>query len=177
MVCACFFSPFLKSLGDRDSFWGKSGERTAWGGVECVSTSFRSNSCPCFNKALLVLIWNKTILVYIIWYILSLPLSLHRSLPSPPQFPPPQVPGFKPPYQNAPYGPGSAPLFQNPPLPSQDGNDSLSGKMGFADWSAPYDSAQGGNRLPNHHTSTQSGPSPSPSSSSDGDEPNDSNAK
>uniref|UniRef100_A0A3P8VIF8 Family with sequence similarity 120 member C n=1 Tax=Cynoglossus semilaevis TaxID=244447 RepID=A0A3P8VIF8_CYNSE len=35
---------------------------------------------------------------------------------------------------------------------------------------------QGGGRLPNHHTSSQSGPSPSPSSSSDGEEPNDSNA-
>ncbi|TKS76562.1 Constitutive coactivator of PPAR-gamma-like protein 2 [Collichthys lucidus] len=87
-----------------------------------------------------------------------------------------QVPGLKPPYQNAPYGPGSTPLFQNPPPPSQDCNDSLTNKMGFSDWSAPYDSTQGGSRLPNHHTSTQSGPSPSPSSSSDGDEPNDSNA-
>ncbi|MEQ2217928.1 hypothetical protein XENOCAPTIV_026315 [Xenoophorus captivus] len=93
------------------------------------------------------------------------------------QFPPPQGPGFKPPYQNAPYGPGSAPLFHPPQQPPQDCNDSLTGKMGFADWSAPYDSTQGGSRLPNHHTSTQSGPSPSPSSSSDGDEPNDSNAK
>ncbi|XP_035511917.1 constitutive coactivator of PPAR-gamma-like protein 2 [Morone saxatilis] len=92
------------------------------------------------------------------------------------QFPPPQVPGLKPPYQNAPYGPGSIPLFQNPPPSSQDCNDSLTNKMGFSDWSAPYDSTQGGSRLPNHHTSTQSGPSPSPSSSSDGDEPNDSNA-
>ncbi|KAF7651581.1 hypothetical protein LDENG_00108920 [Lucifuga dentata] len=90
------------------------------------------------------------------------------------QFPPPLVPGIKPPYQNTPYGPGSTPLFQNPP-PSQDCNDSLTGKMGFSDWSAPYDSTQGGNRLPNHHAGPQSGPSPSPSSSSDGDEPNDSN--
>ncbi|KAK1898275.1 Constitutive coactivator of PPAR-gamma-like protein 2 [Dissostichus eleginoides] len=92
------------------------------------------------------------------------------------QFPPPQVPGLKPPYQNAQYGPGSNPMFQNAPPPSQDLNDSLTGKMGFTDWSAPYDSTQGGNRLPNHHTAPQSGPSPSPSSSSDGDEPNDSNA-
>ncbi|KAF3860830.1 hypothetical protein F7725_001085 [Dissostichus mawsoni] len=68
-------------------------------------------------------------------------------------------------------------MFQNAPPPSQDLNDSLTGKMGFTDWSAPYDSTQGGNRLPNHHTAPQSGPSPSPSSSSDGDEPNDSNAK
>uniref|UniRef100_A0A665VM87 Family with sequence similarity 120C n=1 Tax=Echeneis naucrates TaxID=173247 RepID=A0A665VM87_ECHNA len=83
---------------------------------------------------------------------------------------------LKPPYQNAPYGPGSAPLFQNPPPPSQDCNDSMTGKMGFSDWSAPYDSTQGGSRLPNHHTGSQSGPSPSPSSSSDGDEPNDSNS-
>uniref|UniRef100_A0A7N9AZ27 Family with sequence similarity 120C n=1 Tax=Mastacembelus armatus TaxID=205130 RepID=A0A7N9AZ27_9TELE len=83
---------------------------------------------------------------------------------------------FKPPYQNAPYGSGSTPLFHNPPPPSQDCNDSLTGKMGFSDWSAPYDSTQGGSQLPNHHTGTQSGPSPSPSSSSDGDEPNDSNA-
>ncbi|XP_010764865.1 constitutive coactivator of PPAR-gamma-like protein 2 [Notothenia coriiceps] len=67
-------------------------------------------------------------------------------------------------------------MFQNAPPPSQDLNDSLTGKMGFTDWSAPYDSTQGGNRLPNHHTAPQSGPSPSPSSSSDGDEPNDSNA-
>ncbi|XP_033987716.1 constitutive coactivator of PPAR-gamma-like protein 2 [Trematomus bernacchii] len=92
------------------------------------------------------------------------------------QFPPPQVPGLKPPYQNAQYGPGSNPMFQNAPPPSQDLNDSLTGKMGFTDWSAPYDSTQGGNRLPNHHTAPQSGPSPSPSSSSEGDEPNDSNA-
>uniref|UniRef100_I3KIC9 Family with sequence similarity 120 member C n=1 Tax=Oreochromis niloticus TaxID=8128 RepID=I3KIC9_ORENI len=91
------------------------------------------------------------------------------------QFPPPQVPGLKPHYQNAPYGPGSAPLFQTPQPPSQDCNDSLTGKMGFTDWSAPYDSTQGGSRLPNHHTGALSGPSPSPSSSSDGDEPNDSN--
>lgn len=91
------------------------------------------------------------------------------------QFPPPHVPGLKPPFQNSPYGHG--PMFQTPPPVSQDCNDSLSGKMGLADWSAPYDSTQGGSRLPNHHTGTQSGPSPSPSSSSDGDEPNDSNAK
>uniref|UniRef100_A0A3Q3IN84 Family with sequence similarity 120C n=1 Tax=Monopterus albus TaxID=43700 RepID=A0A3Q3IN84_MONAL len=96
--------------------------------------------------------------------------------PVQPQFPPPQVPGLKPPYQNTSYGPGSTPLFQNLPPPSQDCNDSLTGKTGFSDWSAPYDSTQGGSRLPNHHTGTQSGPSPSPSSSSDGDEPNDSNA-
>lgn len=93
------------------------------------------------------------------------------------QFPPPQGPGFKLPYQNAPYGPGSAPLFHPPQQPPQDCNDSITSKMGFSDWSAPYDSTQGGGRLPNHHTGTQSGPSPSPSSSSDGDEPNDSNAK
>eukprot|EP00066_Takifugu_rubripes_P029159 XP_011618425.1 PREDICTED: constitutive coactivator of PPAR-gamma-like protein 2 [Takifugu rubripes] len=93
------------------------------------------------------------------------------------QFPPPQFPGLKPPYPNAPYGPGPAPLFQNPPLPHQECNDSMTSKMGFSEWSAPYDSAQGGGRLPNHHSNTQPGPSPSPSSSSDGDEPNDSNAK
>ncbi|KAF6720465.1 Constitutive coactivator of PPAR-gamma-like protein 2 [Oryzias melastigma] len=92
------------------------------------------------------------------------------------QFLPPQVPGLKPPFPNAPFGPGSAALFQAPPPPSQDCNDTLTGKMGFSDWSAPYDSTQGGSRLPNHHTSTQPGPSPSPSSSSDGEEPNDSNA-
>eukprot|EP00066_Takifugu_rubripes_P030769 XP_011620035.1 PREDICTED: constitutive coactivator of PPAR-gamma-like protein 2 [Takifugu rubripes] len=92
------------------------------------------------------------------------------------QFPPPQFPGLKPPYPNAPYGPGPAPLFQNPPLPHQECNDSMTSKMGFSEWSAPYDSAQGGGRLPNHHSNTQPGPSPSPSSSSDGDEPNDSNA-
>uniref|UniRef100_A0A672I7M4 Family with sequence similarity 120C n=1 Tax=Salarias fasciatus TaxID=181472 RepID=A0A672I7M4_SALFA len=72
---------------------------------------------------------------------------------------------------DAPYGPpGSAPLFQTAPPPSQDCNDSLAGKMGFSDWSAPYDSTQSGGRLPNHHGAAQSGPSPSPSSSSDGDE-------
>uniref|UniRef100_A0A672I965 Family with sequence similarity 120C n=1 Tax=Salarias fasciatus TaxID=181472 RepID=A0A672I965_SALFA len=77
---------------------------------------------------------------------------------------------------DAPYGPpGSAPLFQTAPPPSQDCNDSLAGKMGFSDWSAPYDSTQSGGRLPNHHGAAQSGPSPSPSSSSDGDEPNDTN--
>uniref|UniRef100_A0A8C7YUR5 Family with sequence similarity 120 member C n=1 Tax=Oryzias sinensis TaxID=183150 RepID=A0A8C7YUR5_9TELE len=86
------------------------------------------------------------------------------------------VPGLKPPFQNAPFGPGPAALFQAPPPPSQDFNDTLTGKMGFSDWSAPYDSTQGGSRLPNHHTSTQPGPSPSPSSSSDGEEPNDTNA-
>ena len=59
----------------------------------------------------------------------------------------------------------------------QDCNDSLTGKMPFADWSAPYDSTQGGGRLPNHHAGAQSVPSPSPSTSSDGDEPNDTNAK
>uniref|UniRef100_A0A8D3DRA6 Constitutive coactivator of PPAR-gamma-like protein 2 n=1 Tax=Scophthalmus maximus TaxID=52904 RepID=A0A8D3DRA6_SCOMX len=90
--------------------------------------------------------------------------SKPRSPSMGPAFPPPQVPGLKPPYQNAPYGPGSTPLFQNPPPPSQDCNDSLTGKMGFTDWSAPYDSTQGGGRLPNHHTGIQSGPSPSPSS-------------
>uniref|UniRef100_A0A4W4EKR1 Family with sequence similarity 120C n=1 Tax=Electrophorus electricus TaxID=8005 RepID=A0A4W4EKR1_ELEEL len=83
----------------------------------------------------------------------------------------------KVPYPGGPYGPGPASgpalLFQNPPPPLQDCNDSLVGKMGFADWSAPYDSAQGGNRLPNHHTAPPSGPSPSPSSSSDGEEQND----
>uniref|UniRef100_A0A8C7YUX2 Family with sequence similarity 120 member C n=1 Tax=Oryzias sinensis TaxID=183150 RepID=A0A8C7YUX2_9TELE len=83
---------------------------------------------------------------------------------------------LKPPFQNAPFGPGPAALFQAPPPPSQDFNDTLTGKMGFSDWSAPYDSTQGGSRLPNHHTSTQPGPSPSPSSSSDGEEPNDTNA-
>ncbi|KAJ0064588.1 hypothetical protein NL108_010929, partial [Boleophthalmus pectinirostris] len=88
------------------------------------------------------------------------------------QFPPSQAPGLKPPFQNSPFGSGS-PLFQAPPT---DCNDSLSNKMGFTDWSAPYDSTQGGSRLPNHHTGQQSGPSPSPSSSSDGDEPNDNNA-
>uniref|UniRef100_A0A8C7F5V7 Family with sequence similarity 120 member C n=1 Tax=Oncorhynchus kisutch TaxID=8019 RepID=A0A8C7F5V7_ONCKI len=82
-----------------------------------------------------------------------------------------QSQGVKPPYRNALCGPGHASLFQNlPPLP--DCNDSLSGTMGYMDWSAPYD--QGGSRLTNHHTSAPSGPSHSPSSSSDGDEPNDS---
>uniref|UniRef100_A0A3Q2Y4L7 Family with sequence similarity 120 member C n=1 Tax=Hippocampus comes TaxID=109280 RepID=A0A3Q2Y4L7_HIPCM len=104
--------------------------------------------------------------------------SCHMGLmhPGKNQFPPPPVAGFKPPFANAPFGPGSAPLFHNPPPPSQECNDSPTGKMGFSDWSAPYDSSQGGGRLPNHHTGTQSGPSPSPSSSSDGDEPNDNNA-
>uniref|UniRef100_A0A3B3ZXH4 Uncharacterized protein n=1 Tax=Periophthalmus magnuspinnatus TaxID=409849 RepID=A0A3B3ZXH4_9GOBI len=88
------------------------------------------------------------------------------------QFSPSQAPGLKPPFQNSPFGSGS-PLFQAPPT---DCNDALSNKMGFTDWSAPYDSTQGGSRLPNHHTGQQSGPSPSPSSSSDGDEPNDNNA-
>uniref|UniRef100_A0A3B4C865 Family with sequence similarity 120C n=1 Tax=Pygocentrus nattereri TaxID=42514 RepID=A0A3B4C865_PYGNA len=62
---------------------------------------------------------------------------------------------------------------RNPPPALQDCNDSLVGKMGFAEWSAPYDSSQGGNRLPNNHTAAPSGPSPSPSSSSDGEEQND----
>uniref|UniRef100_A0A673A6Y9 Family with sequence similarity 120C n=1 Tax=Sphaeramia orbicularis TaxID=375764 RepID=A0A673A6Y9_9TELE len=81
------------------------------------------------------------------------PINFHLSSA---QFPPPQVPGLKQPFQNAPYGPGSTPLFQTPPPPSQDCNDSLTGKMGLSDWSAPYDSTQGGSRLPNHHTGTQS---------------------
>ncbi|KAG7274848.1 hypothetical protein CRUP_012332 [Coryphaenoides rupestris] len=93
------------------------------------------------------------------------------------QFPAPQVPGLKPPYQNAPYGPGSNLVFQNQPPLMPDCNDSLAGKMPFTDWSAPYDSNQGGNRLPNHHAGAPSAPSPSPPSSSDGDEPNDTNAK
>uniref|UniRef100_A0A673YC10 Family with sequence similarity 120 member C n=1 Tax=Salmo trutta TaxID=8032 RepID=A0A673YC10_SALTR len=64
-----------------------------------------------------------------------------------------QSQGVKPPYRNAPCGPGHASLFQNlPPLP--DCNDSLSGTMGYTDWSAPYD--QGGSRLTNHHTSAPS---------------------
>uniref|UniRef100_A0AAR2L627 Family with sequence similarity 120C n=1 Tax=Pygocentrus nattereri TaxID=42514 RepID=A0AAR2L627_PYGNA len=83
----------------------------------------------------------------------------------------------KVPYPGGPYGPGPASgpalLFQNPPPALQDCNDSLVGKMGFAEWSAPYDSSQGGNRLPNNHTAAPSGPSPSPSSSSDGEEQND----
>ncbi|KAM9751626.1 constitutive coactivator of PPAR-gamma-like protein 2 isoform 2-T2 [Menidia menidia] len=91
------------------------------------------------------------------------------------QFPVAQIPVLKSPYQNTPGGPGSAPMFQNPPQPSQDCSDSLTAKMGLSDWSAPYDSTQGGSRLPNHHIS-QSGPSPSPSSSSDGDEPTDGNS-
>ncbi|XP_031421504.1 constitutive coactivator of PPAR-gamma-like protein 2 [Clupea harengus] len=95
--------------------------------------------------------------------------------PGKPPFGPPPMPGVKMPYPGAPYGPGSGPalLFQNPPPPLQDCNDSLVGKMGFSDWSAPYDSTQGGSRLPNHHTAAPSGTSPSPSSSSDGEEPND----
>uniref|UniRef100_A0AAR2LIS5 Family with sequence similarity 120C n=1 Tax=Pygocentrus nattereri TaxID=42514 RepID=A0AAR2LIS5_PYGNA len=94
-----------------------------------------------------------------------------------PRFGPPQVSGVKVPYPGGPYGPGPASgpalLFQNPPPALQDCNDSLVGKMGFAEWSAPYDSSQGGNRLPNNHTAAPSGPSPSPSSSSDGEEQND----
>ncbi|XP_063064154.1 constitutive coactivator of PPAR-gamma-like protein 2 isoform X2 [Engraulis encrasicolus] len=92
-------------------------------------------------------------------------------------FGPPQMSGVKVPYPGAPYGPGSGPgpalLFPNPPPPLPDCNDSLVGKMGFSDWSAPYDSTQGGSRLPNHHTAAPSGNSPSPSSSSDGEEQND----
>ncbi|XP_062396735.1 constitutive coactivator of PPAR-gamma-like protein 2 [Sardina pilchardus] len=92
-------------------------------------------------------------------------------------FGPPQMSGVKVPYPGAPYGPGSGPgpalLFPNPPPPLHDCNDSLVGKMGFSDWSAPYDSTQGGSRLPNHHTAAPSGTSPSPSSSSDGEEQND----
>ncbi|KAG5838246.1 hypothetical protein ANANG_G00221750 [Anguilla anguilla] len=87
----------------------------------------------------------------------------------------PQVMGGKVPYHGPPHGPGSAPgpalLFQNPPL--QDCGDSLEGKSGLADWSAPYDASQGGGKLPNHHPAAASGPSPSPPSSSDGDEQND----
>uniref|UniRef100_A0A8K9XSP4 Family with sequence similarity 120C n=1 Tax=Oncorhynchus mykiss TaxID=8022 RepID=A0A8K9XSP4_ONCMY len=64
-----------------------------------------------------------------------------------------QSQGVNPPYPNAPCGPGHASLFQNlAPLP--DCNDSLSGTMGYMDWSAPYD--QGGSRLTNHHTSAPS---------------------
>uniref|UniRef100_A0AAY4B7K8 Family with sequence similarity 120C n=1 Tax=Denticeps clupeoides TaxID=299321 RepID=A0AAY4B7K8_9TELE len=91
----------------------------------------------------------------------------------------PPVSGVKVPYPGPPYGPGSAPgpalLFQNPLQnpPLQDCNDSLVGKMGFSDWTAPYDSSQGGSRLPNHHTAAPTGPSSSPSSSSDGEEQND----
>lgn len=83
------------------------------------------------------------------------------------------------PYPGGPYGPGptSALLFQNPPPPLQECNDSLVGKIGFGDWSAPYDSSQVGNRMPNHHTAAPSGPSPSPSSSSDGEEQNDTSTK
>uniref|UniRef100_A0AAY4B763 Family with sequence similarity 120C n=1 Tax=Denticeps clupeoides TaxID=299321 RepID=A0AAY4B763_9TELE len=93
----------------------------------------------------------------------------------------PPVSGVKVPYPGPPYGPGSAPgpalLFQNPLQnpPLQDCNDSLVGKMGFSDWTAPYDSSQGGSRLPNHHTAAPTGPSSSPSSSSDGEEQNDTN--
>uniref|UniRef100_A0A8B9RMU5 Family with sequence similarity 120C n=1 Tax=Astyanax mexicanus TaxID=7994 RepID=A0A8B9RMU5_ASTMX len=97
------------------------------------------------------------------------------------QFGPPQVSGVKVPYPGGPYGPGPASghalLFQNPPPSLQECNDSSVGRMGFAEWSAPYDSAQGGNRLPNHHTAAPSGPSPSPSSSSDGEEQNDTSTK
>ncbi|KAJ8257444.1 hypothetical protein GJAV_G00185660 [Gymnothorax javanicus] len=86
-----------------------------------------------------------------------------------------QVMGGKVPYHGPPHGPASAPgpalLFQNPPL--QDCGDSLEGKSGLADWSAPYDASQAGGKLPNHHTAAASGPSPSPPSSSDGDEQND----
>lgn len=93
------------------------------------------------------------------------------------QFGPPQVSGVKVPYPGGLYGPspatGPALLCQNPTQPLQDCNDSLVGKMGFADWSAPYDSSQGGNRQPNHHTAAPTGPSPSSSSSSDGEEQND----
>ncbi|XP_016404759.1 constitutive coactivator of PPAR-gamma-like protein 2 [Sinocyclocheilus rhinocerous] len=93
------------------------------------------------------------------------------------QFGPPQVSGVKVPYPGGLYGPGPATgpalLCQNPTQPLQDCNDSLVGKMGFADWSAPYDSSQGGNRQPNHHTAAPTGPSPSSSSSSDGEEQND----
>ncbi|XP_030626145.1 constitutive coactivator of PPAR-gamma-like protein 2 isoform X2 [Chanos chanos] len=97
------------------------------------------------------------------------------------QFGPNQVSGVKVPYPGGPYGPGSASgpalLFPNPPPPLQDCNDSLVGKMGFADWSAPYDSSHGGSRQPNHHTAPPSGTSPSPSSSSDGEEQNDTSTK
>ncbi|KAA0706973.1 Constitutive coactivator of PPAR-gamma-like protein 2 [Triplophysa tibetana] len=93
------------------------------------------------------------------------------------QFGPPQVPGVKVPYPGGLYGSspaiGPALLCQNPTQPLQDCNDSLVGKMGFADWSAPYDSSQGGNRQPNHHSAAPTGPSPSSSSSSDGEEQND----
>ncbi|KAG7471843.1 hypothetical protein MATL_G00102350 [Megalops atlanticus] len=88
-----------------------------------------------------------------------------------------QVTGYKVPYHGVPHGPVSAPgpalLFQNPP-PLQDCTDSLEGKTGLSEWSAPYDSSQGGGKLPNHHTAAASGPSPSPPSSSDGDEQNNS---
>lgn len=97
------------------------------------------------------------------------------------QFGPPQVSGVKVPYLGGLYGPspatGPALLCQNPTQPLQDCNDSLAGKMGFADWSAPYDSSQGGNRQPNHHTAAPTGPSPSSSSSSDGEEQNDTSTK
>ncbi|XP_061113350.1 constitutive coactivator of PPAR-gamma-like protein 2 isoform X2 [Conger conger] len=91
----------------------------------------------------------------------------------------PQVMGGKVPYHGPPHGPphgpasaaGPALLFQNPSL--QDCGDSLEGKSGLADWSAPYDASQGGGKLPNHHTAAATGPSPSPPSSSDGDEQND----
>lgn len=97
------------------------------------------------------------------------------------QFGPPQVSGVKVPYPGGLYGSspatGPALLCQNPTQPLQDCNDSLVGKMGFADWSAPYDSTQGGNRQPNHHTAAPTGPSPSSSSSSDGEEQNDTSTK
>ncbi|XP_056588530.1 constitutive coactivator of PPAR-gamma-like protein 2 isoform X2 [Triplophysa dalaica] len=93
------------------------------------------------------------------------------------QFGPPQVSGVKVPYPGGLFGSspaiGPALLCQNPTQPLQDCNDSLVGKMGFADWSAPYDSSQGGNRQPNHHSAAPTGPSPSSSSSSDGEEQND----
>ncbi|KAI1892200.1 hypothetical protein AGOR_G00130870 [Albula goreensis] len=89
-----------------------------------------------------------------------------------------QATGGKVPYHGPPHGhmsgPGPALLFQNP-SPLQDCGDSLEGKSGLSDWSAPYDTSQGGGKLPNHHTAAASGPSPSPPSSSDGDEQNDNN--
>uniref|UniRef100_A0A8C6PF75 Family with sequence similarity 120 member C n=1 Tax=Nothobranchius furzeri TaxID=105023 RepID=A0A8C6PF75_NOTFU len=123
----------------------------------------REQWTECFLKSVCVLMQRSVFKVSLV-----LPVQF--------QFPLPQGPGLKPPFQNAPFGPGPTPLFHTPQQPPQDCNDSLVAKMGFSDWSAPYDSTQGGSRLPNHHPSTQSGPSPSPSSSSDGDEPNDSNA-
>uniref|UniRef100_A0A8C6PDM7 Family with sequence similarity 120 member C n=1 Tax=Nothobranchius furzeri TaxID=105023 RepID=A0A8C6PDM7_NOTFU len=120
----------------------------------------REQWTECFLKSVCVLMQRSVFKVSLV-----LPVQF--------QFPLPQGPGLKPPFQNAPFGPGPTPLFHTPQQPPQDCNDSLVAKMGFSDWSAPYDSTQGGSRLPNHHPSTQSGPSPSPSSSSDGDEPND----